>query len=134
MMDSTAIRPLGKPMGQMAKIVETNPERFMYQPNVSPIKHKGVQNTIKEMTYWSRRKAPKIFKFYPPEDTLYEAILKYGRSMKKAQELARARYPYRFLLGATGPKSKYACPCSSTMWHAIFRASDHGFSYGYPYK
>jgi len=45
MMDSTGYTTRWVTNGQMAKIVETNPERFMYQPNVSPIKHKGVQNT-----------------------------------------------------------------------------------------
>ena len=49
MMDSTGYTTRWVTNGQMAKIVETNPDRFMYQPNVSPIKHKGVQNTIKEI-------------------------------------------------------------------------------------
>jgi hypothetical protein len=29
---------------EMAKVVESNPDRFMYQPNLSPVKHKGVKN------------------------------------------------------------------------------------------
>ena len=53
----------------MAKVVESNPNRFLYQPNISPIKHKGVKNTIWELEYWVKEKGAKIFKFYPPEDT-----------------------------------------------------------------
>jgi predicted TIM-barrel fold metal-dependent hydrolase len=53
----------------MAKVVEANPDRFMYEPNISPIKYKGIKNTIWELEYWVKEKGAKIFKFYPPEDT-----------------------------------------------------------------
>ena len=53
----------------MARVAESNPDRFLYQPNVSPIKHKGVDNTIWELEYWVKERGAKIFKFYPPEDT-----------------------------------------------------------------
>jgi len=69
MMDTTGYTNRWVSNGEMAKVVESNPDRFMYQPNVSPIKHKGVQNTIWEMEYWVKEKGAKIFKFYPPEDT-----------------------------------------------------------------
>jgi predicted TIM-barrel fold metal-dependent hydrolase len=55
--------------GEMAEIVETNPERFMYQPNMSPIKFKGIKNTIKELEYWVNKKNAKIFKYLCTEDT-----------------------------------------------------------------
>jgi len=69
MMDTTGYTSRWCTNGEMAKIVESNPERFMYQPNISPIRHKGVKNTIWEMEYWVKEKGAKIFKFYPPEDT-----------------------------------------------------------------
>ena len=56
MMDTTLYTSRWVSNGEMAKVVETNPERFMYQPNVSPIKHKGVQNTIWEMAHWVKEK------------------------------------------------------------------------------
>jgi len=49
--------------------VESNPDRFMYQPNMSPIKFKGVKNTIKELEYWAKEKKAKIFKYLCTEDT-----------------------------------------------------------------
>jgi hypothetical protein len=69
MMDTTGYTTRWCCNREMAEIVESNPDRFMYQPNVSPIKHKGVKNTIWEMEYWVNEKGAKIFKFYPPEDT-----------------------------------------------------------------
>ena len=52
MMDTTGYTSRWVSNGDMAKVVESNPERFMYQPNVSPIKRKGVNNTIWELEYW----------------------------------------------------------------------------------
>jgi predicted TIM-barrel fold metal-dependent hydrolase len=69
MMDTTGYTQRWCSNGEMAKIVESNPDRFMFQPNLSPIKHKGVQHTIWELEYWVKEKGAKIFKFYPPEDT-----------------------------------------------------------------
>lgn len=69
MMDTTGYAGRFCSNGEMAKVVESNPDRFMYQPNVSPIKYKGVKNTIWELEYWVKEKGAKIFKFYPPEDT-----------------------------------------------------------------
>jgi hypothetical protein len=69
MMDTTGYTRRWCTNGEMAKVVETHPDRFMYQPNMSPIKHKGVKNTVWEMEYWVKEKGAKIFKFYPPEDT-----------------------------------------------------------------
>ena len=69
MMDTTGYTTRWCTNGEMAEVVESNPDRFMYQPNISSIKHCGVKNTIWEMEYWVKEKGAKIFKFYPPEDT-----------------------------------------------------------------
>ena len=69
MMDTTGYTGRFCSNGEMAKVVEANPDRFLYQPNLSPIKHKGVKNTIWELEYWVKEKGAKIFKYYPPEDT-----------------------------------------------------------------
>jgi predicted TIM-barrel fold metal-dependent hydrolase len=69
MMDTTGYTSRWVSNGEMARVVETHPDRFMYQPNVSPIKFKGVKNTIRELEYWVKERGAKIFKFYPPEDT-----------------------------------------------------------------
>lgn len=69
MMDTTGYTGRFCSNGEMAKVVEANPDRFIYHPNVSPIKYKGVKNTIWELEYWVKEKGAKIFKFYPPEDT-----------------------------------------------------------------
>ena len=59
MMDTTLYTSRWMSNGDMAKVVESNPDRFMYQPNVSPIKHKGVKNTIGNLNTGSRRRAPR---------------------------------------------------------------------------
>lgn len=69
MMDTTGYTARFCSNGEMARVVEANPERFMYQPNLSPIKYKSVKNTIWELEYWVKEKGAKVFKFYPPEDT-----------------------------------------------------------------
>ena len=72
--------------GEMAEVVESNPERFMYQPNMSPIKFKGVKNTIKELEYWAKEKKAKIFKYLCTEDT-YINDLELWPFYEKCQEL-----------------------------------------------
>jgi predicted TIM-barrel fold metal-dependent hydrolase len=69
MMDTTGYTSRWCTNGEMARVVDSNPHRFMYQPNLSPIKHKGVKNTVWELEYWVKERGAKIFKFYPPEDT-----------------------------------------------------------------
>ena len=68
-MDTTGYTSRWCSNGEMAKVVAKHPDRFLYQPNLSPIKYKGVKNTIWELEYWVKEKGAKIFKFYPPEDT-----------------------------------------------------------------
>jgi len=69
MMDTTGYSSRWVTNGDMAQIVESNPDRFIYQPNISPIKYRGVKNVIWELEYWVKEKGARIFKFYPPEDT-----------------------------------------------------------------
>lgn len=69
MMDTTGYTSRWMSNGAMARVVEAHPDRFLYQPNVSPVKFKGVKNTIWELEYWVKERGAKIFKFYPPEDT-----------------------------------------------------------------
>ncbi len=69
MMDTTGYSTRWCTNSDMAAVVERHPDRFLYQPNVSPIRHRGVKNAIWELDYWVKQKGAKIFKFYPPEDT-----------------------------------------------------------------
>jgi hypothetical protein len=109
MMDTTGYTSRWCSNGQMAQIVESNPERFMYQPNMSPIKHKGVKNTIWELEYWVKEKGAKIFKFYPPEDTYIndEELWPFYR---KAEELGIVLDIHTGFCWVPPGKSKYALP------------------------
>ena len=69
MMDTTGYSSRWVTNGDMAAVVERYPYRLIYEPNLSPIKHRGVKNAIWELEYWVKEKGARIFKFYPPEDT-----------------------------------------------------------------
>jgi len=69
MMDTTGYTSRWCSNGEMGAIVDKYPERFIYNPNLSPVKFKGIDNSIREMEYWVKEKGAKIFKYYPPEDT-----------------------------------------------------------------
>ncbi|MFA6011819.1 MAG: amidohydrolase family protein [Desulfobacteraceae bacterium] len=109
MMDTTGYTSRWCTNGEMAKVVETNPDRFMYQPNISPIKHKGVNNTIWELEYWVKEKGAKIFKFYPPEDT-YINDPDLWPFYKKAEELGIVLDIHTGFSWVPPGKSKYALP------------------------
>ncbi|MBI5843640.1 MAG: amidohydrolase [Deltaproteobacteria bacterium] len=109
MMDTTGYTSRWCTNGEMAKVVESNPDRFMYQPNISPIKHKGVKNTIWEMEYWVKEKGAKIFKFYPPEDT-YINDPDLWPFYKKAEELDIVLDIHTGFCWVPPGKSKYALP------------------------
>ena len=109
MMDTTGYTSRWMSNGDMAKVVESNPDRFMYQPNVSPIKHKGVKNTIWEMEYWVKEKGAKIFKFYPPEDT-YMNDPEIWPFYEKAEELGIVLDIHTGFCWVPPGKSKYALP------------------------
>lgn len=68
MMDTTGYSSRWCTNGDAWKAVQTHPDRFIINPNISPIKKRGVQNAIGEMEYWVDKGA-KIFKYYSPEDT-----------------------------------------------------------------
>ncbi len=109
MMDTTGYTTRWCSNGDMAKIVEEHPDRFMYQPNVSPIKHKGVKNTIWELEYWVKEKGAKIFKFYPPEDT-YINDPELWPFYEKAQELGIVLDIHTGFCWVPPGKSKHALP------------------------
>jgi len=109
MMDTTGYSSRWCTNGEMAKIVESNPDRFMYQPNISPIKHKGVKNTIWELEYWVKEKGAKIFKFYPPEDT-YINDPEIWPFYEKAEKLGIVLDIHTGFSWVPPGKSKYALP------------------------
>lgn len=109
MMDTTGFSSRWCSNGEMAKVVESNPERFMYQPNLSPIKQRGVNNAIAELEYWVKEKGAKIFKFYPPEDT-YINDLDLWPFYKKAEELGIVLDIHTGFSWVPPGKSKYCLP------------------------
>jgi len=109
MMDTTGYTSRWVSNGEMAKVVESNPDRFMYQPNISPVKFKGVKNTIWELEYWVREKGAKIFKFYPPEDT-YINDPDLWPFYEKAEELGIVLDIHTGFCWVPPGKSKYALP------------------------
>lgn len=133
MMDSTGFSTRWVTNGQMAKIVETNPDRFMYQPNISPIKHRGVKNTIDELTYWVKEKGAKIFKFYPPEDT-YMNDPEIWPVYEKAQEFGIVLDIHTGFCWVPPGKSKYALPVQLDDVARDFpELKINAFHMGYPY-
>ena len=109
MMDTTGYTSRWVSNGEMARAVDANPDRFMYQPNISPIKHKGVKNTIWELEYWVKEKGAKIFKFYPPEDT-YINDPDLWPFYKRAEELEIVLDIHTGFSWVPPGKSKYALP------------------------
>lgn len=109
MMDTTGYTSRWVSNGEMAQVVESNPHRFLYQPNVSPIKHKGVQNTIWELEYWVKERGAKIFKFYPPEDT-YMNDPELWPFYRKAEELGIVLDIHTGFCWVPPGKSKFALP------------------------
>jgi hypothetical protein len=109
MMETTGYSGRWCTNGEMARIVETNPDRFMYQPNISPIKHKCVKNTIWEQEYWVKEKGSKIFKFYPPKDT-YINDPDLQPFYQKTEELGIVLDIHTGFSWVLRGKSKYALP------------------------
>lgn len=133
MMDTTGYTSRWCTNGEMAKIVETNPDRFMYQPNLSPIKHKGVKNTLWELEYWVKEKGARIFKYYPPEDTYIndEALWPF---YAKAQELGIVLDIHTGFSWVPPGKSKYALPIYLDDVARDFpELKINAFHMGYPY-
>ncbi len=109
MMDTTGYSNRWCSNGEMAKVVEAHPDRFIYQPNISPIKHKGLKESIWELEYWVKEKGAKIFKYYPPEDTyINDPVL--WPFYEKAQELGIVLDIHTGFSWVPPGKSKYALP------------------------
>ncbi len=133
MMDSTGYTSRWVSNGEMAKVVESNPNRFIYEPNVSPIKYKGVKNTIWELEYWVKEKGAKIFKFYPPEDT-YINDPDIWPFYEKAQELRILLDIHTGFCWVPPGKSKYALPIQLDDVARDFpELKINAFHMGYPY-
>lgn len=109
MMDTTGYTSRWCTNGEMASVVESNPDRFMYQPNLSPIKYRGVKNAIWELEYWVKEKGAKIFKYYPPEDT-YINDPELWPFYEKAEELGIVLDIHTGASWVPPGKSKYAAP------------------------
>jgi uncharacterized protein len=109
MMDSTGYAGRFCSNGDMAKAVEQHPDRFLYEPNLSPIKHRGVKNSIWELEYWVKEKGAKIFKFYPPEDT-YINDPDLWPFYEKAEELGIILDVHTGMSWVPPGKSKYSLP------------------------
>ncbi len=109
MMDTTGFSSRWVSNGDMAAAVDKHPDRFMYQPNISPIKHRGVDNTIWELEYWVKERDARIFKFYPPEDT-YINDPDLWPFYRKAEELGIVLDIHTGFSWVPPGKSKYALP------------------------
>lgn len=109
MMDTTGFTSRWVSNGDMAAVADTHPDRFMYQPNISPIKQRGVGNAIWELEYWVNEKGAKIFKFYPPEDT-YINDPELWPFYKKAEELQIVLDIHTGFCWVPPGKSKHALP------------------------
>ena len=109
MMDTTGYSSRWVTNGDMAKAVEKHPDRFMYQPNISPIKQRGVTPAIWELEYWVKEKGARIFKFYPPEDT-YINDTDLWPFYRKAEELEIVLDIHTGFSWVPPGKSKYALP------------------------
>ena len=109
MMDTTGYSTRWCTNGQMAKVVDTHPDRFMYQPNLSPILHRGVKNAIWELEYWVKEKGAKIFKIYPPEDTFINNQ-ELWPFYQRAEELGAVLDIHTGFSWVPPGKSKYALP------------------------
>ncbi len=109
MMDTTGYTSRWVTNGEMARVADAHPDRFMYQPNISPIKFKGVKNTVWELEYWVKERGAKIFKFYPPEDT-YINDPDLWPFYAKAEELDIVLDIHTGFCWVPPGKSKYALP------------------------
>ena len=114
------------------KAVQKYPDRFIINPNLSPIKKRGVDNAIWEMEYWVEKGA-KIFKYYSPEDT-YLNDPELWPFYKRAEELGIVLCLHAGFSWVPPGKSKY---CYPTQIDDIARDFPNlkivAFHMGYPY-
>lgn len=109
MMDTTGYSSRWVSNGEMARVVEHHPDRLLYEPNLSPVKQRGVRHAIWELEYWVKEKDARIFKFYPPEDT-YINDPDLWPFYKKAEELGIVLDIHTGFSWVPPGKSKYALP------------------------
>jgi uncharacterized protein len=109
MMDTTGYTSRWSSNGEMAKVVDRYPDRLMYEPNLSPVIHKGVKNTIWEMEYWAGEREAKIFKFFPCEDT-YINDPELWPFYERAEELGIVLSIHTGFCWTPPGKSKYTLP------------------------
>lgn len=132
MMDTTGFSSRWCTNGDAWKAVQTHPDRFIINPNLSPIKQRGVKNAIWEMEYWMDHGA-KIFKYYSPEDTyMNDPDLK--PFYKRAEELGAVLCMHTGFSWVPPGKSKY---CHPTQLDDVAREFPElkivAFHMGYPY-
>lgn len=108
MMDTTGYSSRWCTNGDAWKAVQTHPDRFLIEPNLSPIKHRGIDNAIWEMEYWVDQGA-KIFKYYPPEDTYINNPVLWA-FYKRAEELGIVLDIHTGFCWVPPGKSKYCLP------------------------
>lgn len=108
MMDTTGYSSRWCTNGDTWKAVQKHPDRFIIEPNLSPIKHRGIDNSIWEMEYWVERGA-KIFKYYPPEDTFINDP-ELWPFYKRAEELGIVLDIHTGFSWVPPGKSKYCLP------------------------
>ena len=109
MMDTTGYTTRWCTNEQMAQVADKHPDRFLYQPNLSPIKHKGVKNTLWELNFWVQERGAKIFKYYAPEDT-YINDPELWPVYERAEELGIILDIHTGFSWVPPGKSKYALP------------------------
>src|SRR5271166_5218584 len=65
MMDTTGYSSRWVSNGEMARVVEQHPDRLLYEPNLSPVKQRGVRHAIWELEYWVKEKdLPRLAHYY----------------------------------------------------------------------
>lgn len=133
MMDTTGYSSRWCTNGDAWKAVQTHPDRFIIEPNLSPIKQRGVKNAIWEMEYWMEKGA-KIFKYYSPEDT-YINDPELWPFYKRAEELGAVLCMHTGFSWVPPGKSKY---CHPTQLDDVARDFPElkivAFHMGYPYS
>lgn len=108
MMDTTGYTSRWCTNGDAWKAVQTHPDRFIINPNLSPVKQRGVKNAIWELEYWMDRGA-KIFKYYSPEDT-YINDPELWPFYKRAEELGAVLCLHTGFSWVPPGKSQYCYP------------------------
>ena len=91
------------------KWADQYPDRFLVQPNLSPIKFRGIKAALFDLEYWVNEMGAKVFKYYPPEDTyMNDPVL--WPVYEKAQELGIVLDIHTGFSWVPPGKSKYALP------------------------